>query len=422
MDGRVVGSRWDAVDNALKFAVSAWPIVFAAVVAQCFKTYATYRVERGIKLLQLEQLVGSNSFASALKQPIMLRRLDIYTLAIFVAWCLSPIGGQALVRVVTGEWRQKCNSTTMWYLSRNGINPVYAPSEDFYADGNDYGTHLQQATMTFATIFNPDAGLGGAKVNYYQDSWGNPQTFMPSGNLSSVFGIPYFVTDSLFYAETSAPLSTVGINGIDASMQRQESFNFTLESSYFGFECGDWQTLSSAEMADKIEQYGMLSAVVDIPTYYMGFGWPDSDGEDTNASASVLRWGSFNWQTAEANASTVDNLDINSTDTSYPPNLPPMRNGTATYSYIECPMKQHFLEYNIQCGIVEEDYYNGAAYQCLFDDNPLGTNLSASTQNGTQFYDFTSDFVDAIVPTWYTGVTTISPCKFSLLPFFPHLT
>ncbi|KAL1890955.1 hypothetical protein Sste5346_007952 [Sporothrix stenoceras] len=414
MNGKSVGSHWDAVFNALKFAVSAWPIVFAAVVAQCFKTYATYRVERGIKLLQLEQLVGSNSFASAMKQPIMLRRLDIYTLAIFVAWCLSPIGGQALVRVATNEWREDCTNTTIWYLSRNGINPVYDPANDFYEDGNDYGTHLQQATMTFGTIFDPDAGLGGQKTNYYQDSWGNPQTFMPSGNLSSVFGIPYFVTDSLFYAESqpyyyeNSPLTKIGYEGSGANMQRQESFNFTLESSYFGFECGDWQTISSAEMADKISEYNLQCTNVDIPTYYMAFGWPDADGvygENTNSSASILRWGSFNWLTAEANASTIDILDINSTDTAFPP----MRNSTATYSYIECPVQQHYVEYGIQCAIVEEDYDNGAAYQCLFDENIFGKNLSADTQPGTPFYQFTDDFVDAVVPTVYTGLTTISP-------------
>ncbi len=36
--------------------------MFAAVAAQAFKSYATFRVERGIKLMELEQLVGSNSF------------------------------------------------------------------------------------------------------------------------------------------------------------------------------------------------------------------------------------------------------------------------------------------------------------------------------------------------------------------------
>ena len=56
-----------------------------------------------------------------------------------------------------------------------------------------------------------------------------------------MFGIPYFVTDSLFYAESqpyyydSSPLTKIGYSGTGANMHRQESFNFTLESSYFAF-------------------------------------------------------------------------------------------------------------------------------------------------------------------------------------------
>ena len=53
-------------------------------------------------------------------------------------------------------------------------------------------------------------------------------------------------------------------------------------------------------MADKIAEYDLECTVTDSPTYYMAFGWPDSDSGDdldgfgyndnTNASASILRW------------------------------------------------------------------------------------------------------------------------------------
>jgi len=41
----------DPLTNAIKVAASAWPIVFAAVVAQSLKMYAAYKVERGIQLV-----------------------------------------------------------------------------------------------------------------------------------------------------------------------------------------------------------------------------------------------------------------------------------------------------------------------------------------------------------------------------------
>jgi hypothetical protein len=40
-----------AIQNALQVAVSVWPVTFAAIVAQSLRTYATYKVERGIRLM-----------------------------------------------------------------------------------------------------------------------------------------------------------------------------------------------------------------------------------------------------------------------------------------------------------------------------------------------------------------------------------
>jgi len=39
-----------AVTHATKAAITAWPIVFAAILAQTLKAIATYQVERGIRL------------------------------------------------------------------------------------------------------------------------------------------------------------------------------------------------------------------------------------------------------------------------------------------------------------------------------------------------------------------------------------
>lgn len=41
----------DPLSQAITIAASAWPIVFAAVVAQSLKMYAAYKVERGVKLM-----------------------------------------------------------------------------------------------------------------------------------------------------------------------------------------------------------------------------------------------------------------------------------------------------------------------------------------------------------------------------------
>ncbi|CAK7234221.1 hypothetical protein SEUCBS140593_008868 [Sporothrix eucalyptigena] len=419
MNGRLVGSHWDSVSDAIKFAVSVWPIVFAAVVAQCFKTYATYKVERGIKLMQLEQLVGSNSFASAIKQPLLLRRLDLYTLAIFAAWCLSPIGSQALVRVQTAKWTQSCTNSTMWYLSRNGINPVFdAITDGYYKDNNDDGTHLQQATITFNALFDP-VPAGDPSTHYYQDTWGNPQTIKKNGYASSVFGTPYFMTDSMFYAADNAayygntPITqALNKNYPEDTTMQSESFEFPIRSSYFSFECDSWQVLSSGDMADKIDHYTLESTdtlTVTTPTYYMAFGYTDDEMEsgwddDPANSPTMMRWGSFNWPYNNANYTSSELLQINDTYPTYAP----FSNSTITYSYTECAMEQVYIEYNVSCSITAENYVYGASYECYSKTETI-KNLTGSAENHTNFYPFTLDFIDAVKPTQYTSFTTITP-------------
>jgi hypothetical protein len=57
----VAGSpRGNMTQQAIKVAVTAWPIIYAAIVAQSLKAFATYRVERGIRLM-VQHLFGRTS-------------------------------------------------------------------------------------------------------------------------------------------------------------------------------------------------------------------------------------------------------------------------------------------------------------------------------------------------------------------------
>lgn len=39
------------VQQAITVAVSVWPIAFAAIVAQSLRAYASYKAERGLRLM-----------------------------------------------------------------------------------------------------------------------------------------------------------------------------------------------------------------------------------------------------------------------------------------------------------------------------------------------------------------------------------
>jgi ABC-type Fe3+ transport system permease subunit len=48
---RADAPKVQAVEQAIKIAVTSWPIVFAAIVAQSLKALATYKVERGVEMM-----------------------------------------------------------------------------------------------------------------------------------------------------------------------------------------------------------------------------------------------------------------------------------------------------------------------------------------------------------------------------------
>src|SRR3569833_3342717 len=116
-------SHWAVMPEVIKVATTAWPIIFAAVIAQLLKTWATYRVERGMKFLVLVLLVGCCLFVVVALLPFVLRSIDLLTLTLFVVWCLSPIGSSALQRTltITSDMTAPVN-TTVYFLDNTGEN------------------------------------------------------------------------------------------------------------------------------------------------------------------------------------------------------------------------------------------------------------------------------------------------------------
>ena len=118
LTGRPANSRMGAaIIEANTAAVSIWPIVFAAVLAQSLRIFASYKVERGLRLMTLEQLISSHSVASAIKQPFFLRRINLLSIVILCVWSLSPLAGQAILRMSSGPG--KCKWSDYYNISRH---------------------------------------------------------------------------------------------------------------------------------------------------------------------------------------------------------------------------------------------------------------------------------------------------------------
>ena len=76
-------------------------VLFVAIVGGAMKSIATWRIQRGTTVGLVEQLLGSNTISGALVTQAKLQAFNILGLFIVVLWCLSPLGSQASLRVVS---------------------------------------------------------------------------------------------------------------------------------------------------------------------------------------------------------------------------------------------------------------------------------------------------------------------------------
>lgn len=102
------------VIDVANVAVSIFPILFAAVVGRFLKAYALHRAEHGSKMGVLEQLYGSQSLSNAVQLSFALRGPGILGLAVVLVWCLSPLGGQGVKRVLGKSSHTDVNNSTIY--------------------------------------------------------------------------------------------------------------------------------------------------------------------------------------------------------------------------------------------------------------------------------------------------------------------
>lgn len=343
MNGKSTTSNWHKMENAIKVAVSAWPIVFAAVVAQVFKAFATFRVERGIKLMELEQLVGSNSFGNAMKQPFLLRRLDILTLALFLVWCLSPLGSQALQRCYYTEQADTTwTNETIHYLDTTRPNQLFSTANVTNLEDSDFATKLQLVSTYFQAAFLPQTATEIRRQNEdytNQDAYDNPMIglgYIPAGNsdynnwtYAAAYGVSFSLPSDHF-----SP-SKKGEDQIKDPNSQWDQVEFTMTNAYYNLSCGNWE----------IQPFSVLNKSLDFwftDNFESAFSMVDDFGQNRS---NYLAFASLN-------------RDPTSKDTALPAS-------TADFSLIECTYHQSFVDASYSCWRENSD---SAGLMCYVTD------------------------------------------------------
>ncbi|KAI9162714.1 FAD-dependent monooxygenase OpS4 [Paramyrothecium foliicola] len=288
-DGKPVGSSWGRLQSSIKIAISAWPIIFAAVTAQAFKTWATYKVERGIKLMELEQLVGSNSFASAVKQPFVLRRLNLLAMFMLLIWCLSPVGSQALQWVYKLERRKVMENVTVSYLKQYGKSSMLDPTIVEWDDPT-YQSRLRTISVSYIGAL---MAYDLTDDNTGQDRYNHPFISDSEGGFYGIpVGLPPPKASLTYAAAVSQPIT--------------ETLKFSVNTSLFQIHsCHDWQTVKGKDLP---ELAWSLS-------FTLGLGMNFSSN-DTTASTNKLYYAQSTTISLKENTS-YPGLDLSDSNTTY---------------------------------------------------------------------------------------------------------
>lgn len=176
--------------------------------------FARWAIERGDTLGRIEQLHGSSTLASTIIIAFRLRSRTFLTLFLIGLWALSPLGGQASLRIINVGDSTIQSATNVWYLLSNQTSTYASGSEMSAAKISINGIFLasllasekdRNASMdTFGNLKIPFLeGLKGYNEEF-PASWVEPEE---NPMYSSIIGIPIVghsnEADTMFQMESS---------------------------------------------------------------------------------------------------------------------------------------------------------------------------------------------------------------------------
>lgn len=184
---------------------------------------ASWKLEHGVSIGLLEYMLGARSLGSAILAPGKFKMMNAWLPLIIAVWCLSPLGGQAALRIVSAPLASNITHTEIRYLDTLQSEPILQSGGD---DANFWVTAV--STAFIEALASPVTSKNGS-----QDVYNNINLPM----LEALTGTPN-ATGWFDLAEGGYHVLNAAILGIpfsDAPLGANSSFS--IESSYFNLEC-----------------------------------------------------------------------------------------------------------------------------------------------------------------------------------------
>ncbi|CAI6335741.1 unnamed protein product [Periconia digitata] len=213
----------EKVEAAIQLGPTIFPIVFAAICGRSMKMIARYIAERRAKLGTLELLMASQSVWGTIESQFLMQRLTLVGVNLLFLWALSPLGGQASLRLMNRGDKLYESTEKIRYMS-TGPGSIFWGLSTTYVDSGKFA----DATALYNTaLMAPVSNKLGPR-----DPWGNVK--IPRLEQYSISSTEWHdVPAAMESAEAYSSLVGLPIVGLPA----HDDSSFTVETTYLTVNC-----------------------------------------------------------------------------------------------------------------------------------------------------------------------------------------
>ncbi|KAK8061252.1 hypothetical protein PG994_007618 [Apiospora phragmitis] len=324
------------IETAMKLGPTIFPILFAALVGKMLKNVGRYYVEKGRAMGTLWRLMNVRTMFDAATSPVQLRETSVVAVLLIVLWSLSPLGGQAVLRLVHhfNETTTETVPLRYVYLGAGGSLVV----QNYYLNLFESVVPIPTEYTFGSTLLQTQEVRADSR-----DNWGNvkipriERLDESSANVEGWFEVPFHDRT----AETYSSLMGIPIVGVP----RQGTTDMSLESSYVSLSCEPTKISRNGSL-----QNGFVARCDDCEYDDMFGVWMPK----TNARANIVLGFRDLTETEKHNASFTAPRRITFLSGSGQRSALPEEVQTGTYLFnvttsTTCAVTQSLVEYKVSC-------------------------------------------------------------------------
>ncbi|EMD89929.1 hypothetical protein COCC4DRAFT_125537 [Bipolaris maydis ATCC 48331] len=214
------------VEFAMGLGPTMFPIVFAAISGRSMKMIARFLAEKGSRISTLELLMASQSVWGTVESQLNMQRVTLVGVNLLFLWALSPLGGQASLRLMTRQNLDSFADTKLRYLTTGpggsmwGLSSTYVGSGRFADAGALYSAALLAPLETKIGPRDPWNNVKIPNIDYINSTHADTEGWI--------------TVPAIQQPETYSALVGLPIVGLPQTRRS----NFTMESTYLTVECG----------------------------------------------------------------------------------------------------------------------------------------------------------------------------------------